>query len=49
MLRDAHARSLIYDSVTSIQAPVARPGRDDPETVKLTGIYHDLIYYWAEV
>ena len=49
MLRDAHARSLIYHIDTSIQALVARPGRDDPETVKLTSIYHDLICYWAEV
>jgi PKHD-type hydroxylase len=24
-------------------------GRDDPETVKLTGVYHNLIRYWAEV
>ena len=24
-------------------------GRNDPETVKLTGIYHNLIRYWAEV
>jgi hypothetical protein len=23
--------------------------RWDPETVKLTGIYHNLIRYWAEV
>ena len=49
MIRDAHARSLIYDLDTSIQALVARLGRDDPETVKLTGIYHNLICYWAEV
>jgi predicted 2-oxoglutarate/Fe(II)-dependent dioxygenase YbiX len=26
-----------------------RRGRDDPETVKLTGIYHSLIRYWVEV
>ena len=26
-----------------------RLGRDDPETVKLTGIYHNLIRHWAEV
>jgi hypothetical protein len=24
-------------------------GRADPETVKLTGVYHNLIRYWAEV
>jgi PKHD-type hydroxylase len=49
MIRDAHARSLIFDLDTAIQALVARFGRDDPETVKLTGIYHNLIRYWAEV
>ena len=49
MVRDAHARSLIFDLDTSIQALVERLGRDDPETVKLTGIYHNLIRYWAEV
>ena len=49
MVRDAHARSLIFDLDISIQALVERLGRDDPETVKLTGIYHNLIRYWAEV
>ncbi len=28
---------------------VERLGRDDPETVKLTGIYHNPIRDWAEV
>jgi PKHD-type hydroxylase len=36
MVRDAHARSLIFDPDTAIQALVERLGRDDPETVKLT-------------
>jgi PKHD-type hydroxylase len=49
MIRDAHARSLIFDMDTTIQALAERLGRDDPETVKLTGIYHNLIRYWAEV
>src|ERR1700733_14321988 len=49
MIRDAHARSLIFDLDTAIQALVARLGAEDPETVKLTGIYHNLIRYWAEV
>ena len=49
MVRDAHARSLIFDLDTAIQSLVERLGRDDPETVKLTGIYHNLIRYWAEV
>ena len=49
MIRDAHARSLIFDLDTAIQALVERLGRDDPETVKLTGVYHNLIRYWAEL
>ena len=49
MIRDSRARSLIFDLDTAIQALVERLGRDDPETVKLTGIYHNLIRYWAEV
>src|ERR1700759_1262344 len=49
MVRDAHARSLIFDLDNTIQALVERLGRDDPETVRLTGVYHNLIRYWAEV
>jgi len=49
MIRDAHARSMIFDLDTAIQNLVERLGRDDPETVRLTGIYHNLIRYWAEV
>jgi PKHD-type hydroxylase len=48
MVGDAHARSMTFDLDT---APtfVKRLGRDDPETVKLTVIYHNLIRHWAEV
>jgi PKHD-type hydroxylase len=49
MIRDTHARSLIFDLDTAIQDLVARLDRNDPEVVKLTGIYHNLIRYWAEV
>jgi PKHD-type hydroxylase len=49
MIRDASARSMIFDLDTAIQALAERLGRDDPETVKLTGVYHNLIRYWAEV
>jgi PKHD-type hydroxylase len=40
---------MIFDLDTAIQELVKRLGRNDPETVKLTGIYHNLIRYWAEV
>jgi PKHD-type hydroxylase len=49
MIRDAHARSLIFDLDNTIQALAGRLGRDDPETVRLTGVYHNLIRVWAEV
>ena len=49
MVRDDHARSLISDLDTVIQAQAKRLGRDVLETVKLTGIYQNLIRYWAEV
>ena len=49
MVRDGHARSLIFDLDTAIQGLVQRVGRDDPELVKLTGIYRNLIRCWAEV
>ncbi len=40
---------LILDFDTAIQVLMERLGRDDPETVKLTGIYCNLIRCWAEV
>jgi PKHD-type hydroxylase len=49
MIRDAQARSMIFDLDTAIQGLVGRLDRNDPEIVKLTGIYHNLIRYWAEV
>jgi PKHD-type hydroxylase len=49
MVRDGHARSLIFDLDTAIQGLVGRLGRNDPELVRLTGIYHNLIRYWADV
>ena len=49
MVRDERARAMIFDLDNTIQTLVQRLGRDDPETVKLRGIYHNLIRYWAEV
>jgi PKHD-type hydroxylase len=49
MIRDTEARSLIFDLDTAIQSLVERLGRDDAETVKLTGIHHNLIRRWAEI
>jgi PKHD-type hydroxylase len=49
MIRDGHARSLIFDLDNAIQGLVEHSDRNNPEIVKLTGIYHNLIRYWAEV
>jgi PKHD-type hydroxylase len=49
MIRDAHARSLIFDLDIVIQAWWSGLGRDDPETVKLTGIYLNPIRDRSEV
>ncbi|MGJ5049722.1 Fe2+-dependent dioxygenase [Bradyrhizobium oligotrophicum] len=48
MIRDPLARSMIFDLDTTIQGLSRRMGRDDPEMVRLTGLYHNLIRYWAE-
>ncbi len=48
MIRDDHARSMIFDLDNSIQSLSDRIGRDDPDAVRLTGVYHNLIRYWAE-
>ena len=49
MIRDAHARRMIFDMDNAIQELVTRLGRNDPEVHKLTNIYHNLIRYWAEL
>jgi PKHD-type hydroxylase len=49
MIRDAHARSMIFDLDNAIQGLVARLGRNDAEVVKLSGLYHNLIRHWAEL
>jgi PKHD-type hydroxylase len=49
MVRDGHARSMIFDLDHAIQGLVKRLGNGDAEVVKLTGIYHNLIRYWAEL
>jgi PKHD-type hydroxylase len=48
MIRDPGARTMIFDLDTAIQALSQQLGRDDPEMVRLTGLYHNLIRYWAE-
>ncbi len=49
MIRDPHARSLIFDLDTTIQTLVERIGRNDPVVRRLTNLYYNLIRYWAEL
>jgi PKHD-type hydroxylase len=49
MIRDSQARSMIFDLDNAIQQLVDRLGRNDPEIVKLSGLYHNLIRFWAEL
>jgi PKHD-type hydroxylase len=49
MIRDQHARSMIFDLDNAIQGLTGRLDRNDPEVVKLSGLYHNLIRYWAEL
>jgi PKHD-type hydroxylase len=49
MIHDAQARSMIFDLDQSIQGLATRLGVDDPEIVRLTGLYHNLIRHWAQL
>jgi PKHD-type hydroxylase len=48
MVRDAGARALLFDLDRSIQAIAAERGQDDPEVIRLTGVYHNLLRRWAD-
>jgi PKHD-type hydroxylase len=49
MIRDDQARSMLFDLDQTIQELSVGRGIDDPACVRLTGIYHNLIRYWAEM
>jgi PKHD-type hydroxylase len=49
MIKDAHARTMIYDLDNTIQGLVDILGRDAEDVRRLTNIYHNLIRYWAEL
>jgi len=48
MVREDSARSLLFDLDQTIQELSAERGVEDPACVRLTGIYHNLIRYWAD-
>ena len=49
MIKDAHARSMIFDLDTTIQDLVDRLGHNDIEVRRLTNLYHNLIRHWADL
>lgn len=48
MVRDDSARTLLFDLDQTIQQLSAERGIEDAACVRLTGIYHNLIRYWAD-
>jgi PKHD-type hydroxylase len=48
MVRDDGARTILFDLDRSIQALAADRGQGDPEIIRLTGVYHNLLRRWAD-
>jgi PKHD-type hydroxylase len=48
MIRDDSARTILFDLDRAIQAIAAERGQDDPEIIRLTGVYHNLLRRWAD-
>ncbi len=47
LVRDEGARALLYDLDQSIQGLTASGRADDPDLLRLTGVYHNLLRRWA--
>ncbi len=48
MIRSDANRRILFDLDQTIQSLASRIGANSPETVRLTGIYHNLIRTWSE-
>ena len=48
MVRDDGARAILFDLDRAIQAIAAERGQADPEIIRLTGVYHNLLRRWAD-
>jgi PKHD-type hydroxylase len=48
MIRDERARIMLFDLDQTIQKLTTNLGVENAEVVRLTGIYHNLIRFWAE-
>lgn len=49
MVRDGAARRTLFELDQVIQALSAAQGPEDPQIVRLTGVYHNLLRRWADV
>lgn len=49
MVRDPHARAMLFDLDRSIQELTVTAGPDAPALIRLTGLYHNLLRRWAEL
>ena len=49
MVRDHHARMMLFDLDRSIQELTETAGPGAPALVRLTGVYHNLLRRWAEL
>jgi PKHD-type hydroxylase len=48
MVRDDNVRTMLFDLDQTIQELTAEKGIDDAACVRLTGLYHNLVRYWAD-
>jgi PKHD-type hydroxylase len=48
MVRDDGARRILFDLDQGVQAVAAAQGVGDPATIRLTGVYHNLLRRWAD-
>jgi PKHD-type hydroxylase len=48
LVRDAERRGRLFDLDQSVQQLTARLGGTDPEVLRLSGVYHNLMRQWAE-
>lgn len=49
MIRHDETRRMIFELDVAIQGLGRRLDRNDPEIVKLSGLYHNMIRHWAEL
>src|SRR3546814_3191408 len=48
MVRDDSGRRILFDLDSSIQAIARDRGQDDPEIIRMTDVYHNLLRRWAD-